>query len=71
MSSSYSQRSPKSASSPISGPDPDLLQPQFQSQPEDLFSEMNKTNPTNQSLRSVQETQFDGAKTVKVGSKHD
>jgi hypothetical protein len=30
MSSSYSQ-SPKSASSPISGADPDLLQPQFQS----------------------------------------
>jgi hypothetical protein len=51
MSSSYSQ-SNKSASSPMSGADPDLLVPQFQSQPEDSLSEMNKTNPTNKSLQS-------------------
>lgn len=70
MSSSYCQ-SPKSASSPMSGADPDLLQPQFPSQPEDSFSELNKTNPTNKSLQFGPEPQFDGAKTVKVGSKHD
>lgn len=52
MSSSYSQ-SPKSADSPMSGADPDLLQPQFPSQPEDSLSEMNKTNPTNKSLQSI------------------
>lgn len=49
MSSSYSQ-SAKSGSSPMSGADPDLLQAQFPSQPEDSLSEMNKTNPTNKSL---------------------
>jgi hypothetical protein len=54
MSSSYS-RSAKSGSSPVSGADPDLLQPQFPSQPEDSLSELNKTNPTNQSVQSIRE----------------
>jgi len=46
-SSSFSERN---SSSPLSGADPDLLQPQFPSQPEDSLSEMNKTNPTNKSV---------------------
>lgn len=49
MSSSYAE-SHKSESSPMSGADPDLLVPQFQSQPEDSLSELTKTNPTAKSL---------------------
>ena len=41
MSSSYSSNN---ANSPASNADPDLLQPQMASHPDDSYSEMNQTN---------------------------